>query len=223
MAPEPVADVERLYRNRFGPAERAAKALVWKAVVEDFLQRWVGAGEAVLDVGCGFGEFLNHVRCARKVGIDANSESAAHLAPGVEFLLGDPGRMAELADASFGVVFTSNFLEHLRTKAEVEHVVREAMRVLRPGGQLIALGPNLRFLPGEYWDFWDHHTPITDRSLVELCDLVGFRVAEAIPRFLPYTTCSSLPKSPWLVRFYLRLRPVWPLLGRQFLIRAVRP
>ena len=58
----PASDVERLYRNRFGPAERAAKARVWQAVVEDFLQRWVRGGDAVLDVGCGFGEFLNHVQ-----------------------------------------------------------------------------------------------------------------------------------------------------------------
>ena len=85
------------------------------------------------------------------------------------------------------------------------------------------LGPNLRFLPGEYWDFWDHLVPITDRSLVEALETIGFETVEAIPRFLPYTTRSSLPKAPWLVRLYLRAPIAWRFLGGQFLVRAKKP
>jgi len=38
----------------------------------------------------------------------------------------------------------------------------------------------------------------------------GYEVVEVIPRFLPYTTRSALPQSPWLVRAYLAFRPAWP-------------
>jgi SAM-dependent methyltransferase len=215
--------LRELYRQRFDERAREGKAAVWRALVEGFLQRWVAREDAVLDVGCGLGEFLNHVRCRRRIGVDLNPDSAAALDPGVEFHPGDVRDLSFLPDASVDLVFSSNLLEHLPGKQDVEALVDEMCRVLRPGGHLALLGPNLRFLPGEYWDFWDHHVPITDRSLVELLGARGLAVVDHIPRFLPYTTRSGLPQSPWLVRLYLRLPFAWRLVGKQFLIRARRP
>ena len=216
-------DVQRIYRHRFPEAERRAKAAVWRAVVESGLARWIPRTATVLDVGCGYGEFLNHVVCARRIGVDLNPDSRSALAAGTEFHAGDVRDLSFLAAESVDVVFTSNLLEHLPTKADVERLLREALRVLRRGGHLIALGPNLRVLPGAYWDFWDHVTPITDRSLVEVLELLGFRTLDQIARWLPYTTRSALPKAAWLVRLYLRLPPLWRVLGGQFLIRAQKP
>ena len=189
-------------------------------LVECFFQRWVGPDEAVVDLGCGFGEFLNHLRCRRKIGVDANPDCAAGLAGDVEFHSGDVCDLSFLGDGLADVVFTSNLMEHLPGKPAVERMLSEARRVLRPGGRLIAMGPNLRCLPGTYWDFWDHLAPITDRSLVEVLELMGFEITDCIPRFLPYTTCSRMPRGAWLVRWYLRLPSAWPIFGRQFLIRA---
>ena len=156
---------QRIYRRRFDEADRAAKAAVWRVVVADGLQRWIPPGAAVLDIGCGYGEFLNHVRAARRIGVDINPDSRTALDRGIEFHGGDVRELSFLPDASIDVVFTSNLLEHLPSKHDVELLLGEARRVLKHGGHLIALGPNLRFLPGAYWDFWDHFTPITDRSL----------------------------------------------------------
>jgi SAM-dependent methyltransferase len=101
--------------------------------------------------------------------------------------------------------------------------LREIKTVLRPGGRLLVLQPNIRFVGGQYWDFIDHHLPLTDRSLIEACGSVGLDVAEVIPRFLPYTTRSRLPQSPWLVRLYLAVRPMWRLLGGQTWLVARKP
>jgi SAM-dependent methyltransferase len=214
---------QRIYRRRFDEADRAAKAAVWRVVVADGLQRWIPTGAAVLDVGCGYGEFLNHVRAARRIGVDINPDSRAALERGIEFHGGDVRELSFLPDASVDVVFTSNLLEHLPSKHDVELLLLEARRVLRRGGHLIALGPNLRFLPGAYWDFWDHLTPITDRSLVEVLESLELRTVDVIPRWLPYTTCSALPRSPWMVKLYLRVPLLWRFLGGQFLIRAQKP
>ena len=213
---------QQIYRRRFTQAGMEAKAAIWKVLVESFFQRWVKPNDIVLDLGCGFGEFLTHLQCARKIGVDLNEEPSGRLAQDIEFHAGDVCNLGFLADAGVNVVFTSNLMEHLPDKVAVEKMLSEARRVLAPGGHFIAMGPNLRYLPGRYWDFWDHLVPITDSSLVEALELSGFNICDRIPRFMPYTTCSPMPQSPALVRWYLRLRPVWKLLGRQFLIRAVK-
>jgi len=215
--------LQAIYRHRFNEADRRSKDRIWKVIVTDFLQRWIRPEDDVLDIGCGYGEFLNHVRCARRVGIDMNPDSATSLADGIEFHAGDVRDLSFLPDASIDLAFTSNLMEHLPSKGDVETMVREARRVLRPGGHFVALGPNLRFLTGEYWDFWDHYTPITDRSLVELLENLDLDVVDCRPKFLPYTTRSSLPKALWMIRAYLRFPPAWSILGKQFLIRARRP
>jgi dolichol-phosphate mannosyltransferase len=212
--------LSRVYGRRFSEADRHAKDAVWKTLVEGFFQRWIGADEVVLDLGCGFGEFLNHLRCGRKIGVDANGECASLVAADVEFHAADVCDLSFLADGQADTVFTSNLMEHLSDKPAVERMLKEAWRVLKMGGQFIALGPNLRYLPGAYWDFWDHVVPITGRSLVEALELAGFSIRQCVARFLPYTTCSRLPRSQALVRLYLKLPPLWRLFGRQFLVRA---
>ncbi len=212
-----------LYRARFDERQRQAKHELWAVLVRDYLQRWVAPDDTVLDLGCGFGEFLNHVRCGQKLGVDLNPDAAGHLEPGTDFHHGGIDDLGHVSDGSVDVVFTSNVLEHLQDKSQVEKALLEVRRVSRPGGLLMALGPNLRFLPGIYWDFWDHSVPITDRSLSELLVSLGFSLERVIPRFLPYTTCSKMPSSPALVRMYLRLPWVWPLFGRQFLVLARTP
>lgn len=214
--------LRRVYDRRFAEDRRGAKERVWRTLVERYFQRWVEPGHAVLDLGCGFGEFLNHVRCARRIGIDLNPDSRKHLDAGVEFNCGDVCDLSFLPERSIDRVFTSNLMEHLGNKENVELMLREAHRVLKPGGELGALGPNLRFLPTAYWDFWDHTVPITDRSLVEILEVLGFRTVECIPRFLPYTTRSGVPQTPAIVRAYLATPFLWPLFGRQFFIRAAK-
>jgi ubiquinone/menaquinone biosynthesis C-methylase UbiE len=114
----------------------------------------------------------------------------------------------------------SNFLEHLPSKQAVFDTLAEARRILRKGGRLMILQPNVRLLPGAYWDFFDHHTPLTERSLVEALTNLDMRLVRVIGRFLPYTTKSFLPQAPILVRLYLRFPPAWWLLGKQSFVLA---
>lgn len=214
---------QRMYHLRFGEQRRQARKVIWQVLVERMFQKFVGPADTVLDLGCGYGGFLNYIRCARRIGVDVNPGAKAALDKEIEFHCGSVLDLSFLPDACVDVVFTSNVLEHLASKEEVESMLWGALRVLRPGGHLIAMGPNLRSLPGAYWDFWDHVVPITDRSLSELLRNLGYEVVSCIPSFLPYTTCSSVPQSPWLVRLYLLVPLAWRIMGRQFLIRARKP
>jgi SAM-dependent methyltransferase len=136
----------------------------------------------------------------------------------------DVGDLTFLRDGELDLVFSSNFLEHLPDKKTLTRTMQGVRRVLKPGGRVILMGPNIRLVPGAYWDFYDHEVPLTDVSVCELLALTGFRVVSRTARFLPYTTRSALPQWPWLVRAYLALRPLSSaLLGRQFLVVAEAP
>jgi SAM-dependent methyltransferase len=103
----------------------------------------------------------------------------------------------------------------LRTLSEVR-------RVLRPGGHLLILQPNIRYAGGAYWDFFDHHLPLTERSLVEALELVGLKPTEVRPRFLPLTSKSALPQHPFFVWLYLKISIAQRILGQQSWIVAVK-
>ncbi len=210
-------DLERIYAARFdGSLEYRRR--VWAVLVNDWFARYVRPTDSVLDLGCGYGEFINTVTCASKYAMDLNPAAPGYLDPAVTFLQQDCSTTWALPDASLDVVFTSNFFEHLPDKEALGRTLDEVGRCLRPGGRLVALGPNVKHLPGQYWDFWDHYVPLTETSLREALETRGFTVPVCIGRFLPYTMATG-PRYPTaLLRAYLRLRPAWRLLGKQFLV-----
>ena len=215
-------ELEKLYDQRFSATDLAQKQAIWQVLCNHFFQRFVDPSSTVVDVGAGYCEFINNIQAARKIAVDLNPDVQRFARPEVEVMNASCTEISQLDPASVDVVFMSNFLEHLPNKQLVLDTFREAYRILKDAGKIIVLQPNIRFLPGEYWDFFDHHTPLTDRSLVEGLQLAGFEADTVYPRFLPYTTKSRLPKAAWMVRLYLSVPFAWNFLGKQALVVAVK-
>ncbi len=212
-------DLQRIYEARFR-ANLDYRRAVWRVLIDDFFQRHVRPTDAVLDLGCGYGEFINQVRCAKKFAMDLNPDMPQRVDKGVQALLQDCSTPWQLPDESLDVVFTSNFFEHLPDKAALGRTLDQARRCLKLGGRLMALGPNIKYLPGAYWDFWDHYLPLTELSLREALENRGYAMEECIPRFLPYTMAGGPQYPVWCLKLYLKLPLVWPIRGRQFLVIA---
>jgi SAM-dependent methyltransferase len=128
-----------------------------------------------------------------------------------------------LEPESVDLAFASNVFEHLRGPDALLAVLDGVRKVLRPGGRLVILQPNVRIVGGEFWDFFDHTLPLSERGMAEALSLSGFTVDECRARFLPYTTKRTLPVSPVLARLYLALPIAHRILGKQMLVVARKP
>ena len=216
------AGLARLYRARFSSTDIAKKDKVWAILCDDFFSRFVNPGDRVLEIAAGYCEFINHIKCAEKYAYDANPDTVAHAAKDVKVVIGDCRNMSELKPEYFDVAFASNFFEHLESKHDMDLVLAQTRERLRPGGRLLVLQPNIRYLGARYWDFYDHITPLTHLSLREGLVKNGFEVGLMIPKFLPYSFKSRFPTAGWMVRLYLRTRPAQWLLGKQMFAVAKR-
>lgn len=216
------SELATIYDQRFKDRQHYRNR-VWKILIDDFFQTYVPPNASVLDIGCGYGEFINNVRCRIKFGMDMNPDTANLLSPDVKFLQQDCSTTWNLAEDSLDVVFTSNFFEHLPTKRALAATLEQAFRSLSPGGKLIALGPNIKYLPGAYWDFWDHYLPLTEASLKEGLTIRGFQVIRCIDRFLPYTMAHGVQYPVFFLKLYLKVPLAWQFWGKQFFILARKP
>jgi SAM-dependent methyltransferase len=212
-------ELSKIYHRRF-IRTAAYRNRVWEVLTRDFFSRWVPPDSTVLDLGCGYGEFINNIAARSKFAMDLNPDAASRLKAGVQFIHQDCSTPWPLPENSLDVVFTSNFFEHLPDKECLSRTLRHALRSLKAGGRLIAIGPNVKYLHGEYWDFYDHHVYLTETSLGEALEIEGFEIEVIKPQFLPFTMVKA-PEYPMVfVNLYIRLPFLWRLKGRQFLIVA---
>ena len=224
MSPAPdrrKSELEQIYSTRFG-ARRDDRRRLWETLVDAHFQQYIAPDDTVLDLAAGYCEFINTVQCGHKIAVDLNPTVRTVAGPGVEIIERLSTDLPAELDGTVDVAWVSNFFEHLADSAELLDTLRGLHRVLREGGRLLVLQPNIRLTKAAYWDFIDHSLPLTERSLAEALALTGFEVESMKVRFLPYTTESRLPISPALIRLYLRLPPAQWLLGKQTFVVARR-
>lgn len=218
-----MADIAQIYQQRFVQTGLDRRDRVWKVLCQHYFARRIPSDATVLELACGYGEFINNIPAGRKIAVDLNPDAAQYLAPEVAFFNIPATGLGLVGTGVADVVFTSNFLEHLHDKRECDEVLAAVFQVLKPGGRFIVMGPNIRYAYREYWNFYDHYLPLSDLSLAEGLRLAGFQIEENIPRFLPFSMDNKTPTHDLLVRAYLALPLAWKLLGKQFLVTAARP
>src|SRR5579863_4891108 len=85
---ENAQELQRIYRQRFNQTS-AYRNRVWQVLTRSFFNRWISPEAAVLDLGCGYGEFINNANARRKFAMDLNPDAPQHLSAGVRFFQQD--------------------------------------------------------------------------------------------------------------------------------------
>ena len=141
---------------------------------------------SVLEIGCGIGRLLRPLseRVARVVGVDLSEEMVRR---GREYcaglgnveLLRTDGTLAALQGESFDFVFSHIVFQHVPRKAYVDRYLREAHRVLKPGGILRVQvdGRSRQFFRRWVADSWSG-VGYSSRDLRRRLDTAGFAVTE---------------------------------------------
>jgi SAM-dependent methyltransferase len=215
---------DELYALRFSPQDQSRREAAWRVLCSQFFDRFVPEGGTVIDVGAGDGLFSRHICAGRRIAVDESPRVKSLAGEGIEVRVVAADSFADGLEGAADLIFVSNLLEHLPSKAMVVDVLRECRRALAPEGRLVILQPNIRYVGGAYWDFLDHQLPLTDHSVAEALRLAGLEVVEQHARFLPYTAASFRRVSPawvgFLMRVYLRLPWLWRAFGAQSLLVA---
>jgi 2-polyprenyl-3-methyl-5-hydroxy-6-metoxy-1,4-benzoquinol methylase len=154
-------------------------------------------GRRLLDVGCGWGELILSclLRGAEGCGVepDADEVEISRLllrSYGYsEAIYRGVGERLPFADDEFDIVTCQQVLEHV---SSIEQVVREIVRVTRPGGFVVVSVPNYLFpYEGHYMMKW---FPLTPKSLGRLILKAKGRDPNFLVNHVNYTTYPRLTK-----------------------------
>jgi SAM-dependent methyltransferase len=146
-----------------------------------------GSVERALDLGCGDGRLAGELDALKLIAADTSEvaleRARQRLGPDAEFVELEPDRELPLEDSQFDLVLCAETLEHVR---DVQLLLSEVRRVLRPGGTLAVTTPahnrltGFRILIRGFDRCFDPLSPhlrfFSRRSLTRLLDEMGFDV-----------------------------------------------
>lgn len=196
------------------------RRVVWEEICRFLNRSHISASGRVLEIGCGYGDFIGNIKARSKTGIEFAPAMTEHVARygDVELLTGDAAAiLPTLAENAFDTVFCSNYFEHF-TQEDITLQLVEISRILGPGGKLVVVQPNYRLCASNYFDDYTHKSVFSDASFADFLAIHGFEPLVRQTRFLPFSLKSRLPVNRLLVRCYLH-SPIKPMAG-QFLIVA---
>lgn len=188
------------YTTRYTPDPGRTK--VWKAII-NYLKKYTGPScGSVIDIGCGYGDFINNINAAERYAVDLNPDAAGYLIDSVKFNSTRVTDLSCISDSSIDLAFSSNLLEHLADE-ELAIAASEFLRILKPGGLFITMQPNFYYAYREYFDDFTHKKVFSHESLADFFRANDFELVAMEKRFVPFSLRSRLPKTYILTRLYL--------------------
>jgi SAM-dependent methyltransferase len=210
------SDPLRYGREYFAPRRRNlyGKLFGSKGYVPAKLRRELSKNAAILDVGCGTGQFLEDISdFPNRRGCDVSEEAlrlTAQRNPGIALARMEPNGALPFAEVQFDCVTLFDVIEHV---TEDRTLLQKISARLKAGGILVLSTPNTRSvgrrIKGRRWFAYRDETHCNVQELPyfeELLDSCGFAVKDVrydglwdAPYFLP---------TPWPERLLFQLPSV---------------
>lgn len=208
--------LSKVYDTRFTEKLTTERYAVFKVLCTNFFDKFLPSHSkndnfVVIDVAAGHCDFINNIGCndANKYAFDLNDYIDKHAASYVKTINDNVANISNyFQEGSVDLIFNSNFLEHIE-KPVIVKFLSDSYKLLKKGGEMWIMIPNIRYTGGAYWDYFDHITPLTERSIIEEGKTSGFEVKTIIKKFIPYSmNYSKKPRNPFIVKLYLWLMPL---------------
>jgi SAM-dependent methyltransferase len=202
--------------------ESESRNNIWKVLTE-YIQKDISYPNAILDLGCGYGNFINNVRATYKFAVDSTDVSS-YLDREVRFSRKSVLDLGWIKNSSLDCIFASNIFEHLSQENFIK-CLKIARSKLLDDGLLVVLQPNFFYGFREYFNDFTHKTIFTHVSMCDLFEANGFRIIKCVPKFLPYSlqqkyNGSWIPEwlyQSWIIRIYL-YSPIKPFATQMYII-----
>ncbi len=207
---------DRIYEYRFKDVDREKKLMTWKEIAT-FIYNKLDKPKRMLDPAAGDCEFINQIASEERWAVDMSEITPKMAQQGIKVITGN-NLEVDLPENYFDGVFISNFLEHLHSQEQVAFFLERMYKAIKPGGRIAIMGPNFKYTYKYYFDFADHTVLLSEGGVAEHLYGAGFNPIEVHPKFLPLSFKSRLPVNAFLVRTYLNMPMVWPIMGKQFLL-----
>jgi SAM-dependent methyltransferase len=167
LTPPPAADeLASFYRDSYygreGSKFRFGVELAVRYVARRrtrFLARSFRRGGRILDIGCGRGVLLNHLSDLgfETWGTEISREACQGASSKIRMRIADSLPKAAFEDSMFDGIVIWHVLEHLPNP---QQTIKEAFRILKPGGRIIVAVPNYGSLQAKWAGAgWFHLDP----------------------------------------------------------------
>ena len=150
--------------------------VVWESLWRFHFCKLISPNDRVLDLGCGYGNFINNVIARRRIAIDLWGDLVKYVDLDVERVVGSVTDLDFIDEGVVNFAFASNLFEHLSRDAFA--CVLERLRVkLAANGTLNILQPNYRYAYKEYFDDYTHVSIYSHIIISDFLKTNGFQCA----------------------------------------------
>jgi ubiquinone/menaquinone biosynthesis C-methylase UbiE len=152
--------LETIYHDNSRPITDYPKKLINYLIRRFDLKK----NSKILELGCGRGEFLNefHLSGLNAYGVDISDFETVDI---------DKEKLP-YKDNFFDIIYSKSVIEHFYYP---DKIFEEAYRVLKPGGLIITLTPEWKYIYKSFYEDFTHRVPFTKVSLKDIHEMNDFK------------------------------------------------